>query len=163
MKKVKLYLDCDGVILDTINKSYEMLKSLNITNEEEASIYYKTTNWDELIELSGEIDNSINKIKILSKYFDVEILTHVYSENEANSKIKYFANKLPSIKVNIVPKTVKKADFVFPINSVLVDDYNPNLEYWEEKGGIAVKFSDSGKKSKFITVTDLLDIMNVNF
>ena len=28
---LKLYLDCDGVILDTINKSYQMLKDSNIT------------------------------------------------------------------------------------------------------------------------------------
>ena len=26
----KLYLDCDGVILDTINKSYQIMKENNI-------------------------------------------------------------------------------------------------------------------------------------
>ena len=31
----KLYLDCDGVILDTINMSYKMLKEKGIEREEE--------------------------------------------------------------------------------------------------------------------------------
>ena len=32
--KLKLYLDFDGVILDTINVTYKQLEELNITEEE---------------------------------------------------------------------------------------------------------------------------------
>ena len=32
MKKTKLYLDCDGVILDTINKSYDAHNKKSIIN-----------------------------------------------------------------------------------------------------------------------------------
>ena len=31
----KLYLDCDGVILDTINMSYKMIKNKGLTNEKD--------------------------------------------------------------------------------------------------------------------------------
>ena len=61
----KLYLDCDGVILDTINKSYEMIKSKNLQSEEDIRSFYRDLDWEELIILSGEIDDAISKIKKL--------------------------------------------------------------------------------------------------
>ena len=157
----KLYLDCDGVILDTINKSYQMLKEEGITTEEGRKKFYSNICWETLIIESGEINNSISKIKELNKYYDIEILTHVHSEKEGQEKIKYFNKVLPGINVIIVPKEIKKADFVEATNTVLVDDYSPNLEYWKEKGGIPVKFSDSHKESEFDVITDLLELIDL--
>lgn len=158
----KLYLDCDGVILDTINKSYQILREKGITSEEERRAFYNNVCWRKLIIDSGEIDNSISKIKKLIKHFDVEILTHVYTEGESNAKIEYFAKMLPEVNVIAVPKRINKADFVDPTNAILVDDFSPNLEYWDEKGGISVKFSDSGKKCPYIVITDLLQLLEIN-
>lgn len=158
---LKVYLDCDGVILDTINKSYQMLKEKGITTEEERKTFYSSICWTQLIIDSGEINNSIAKIKQLSKYYDIEILTHYYTESEASAKIEYFKNELPNIKVITVPKTIKKADFVDPTNCVLVDDYSPNLDYWKEKGGIPIKFSDSQKEYEYPVVTDLLELIEL--
>lgn len=159
----KLYLDCDGVILDTINKSYEMIKDKDLKSEEDIRSFYRNLDWGELIILSGEIDDSISKIKKLSEFFDVEILTHVNSENESIVKINYFEEKLPGINVITVPKTIHKCDIVNPNGAILVDDFIPNLELWEEKGGISIKFSDSGKECDFITISDLLELLNINF
>lgn len=158
----KLYLDCDGVILDTINKSYQMLKKEGITTEEGRKKFYSSICWETLIIESGEINNSISKIKELTKYYDIEILTHVHSENEGQEKIKYFNKVLPGINVIVVPKEIKKADFVDPTNAILVDDYTPNLEYWHEKGGIPVKFSDSGKECEFTVIKDLLELIDLS-
>ena len=36
----KLYLDCDGVILDTINTSYKMMEEQNIETDEDRKIFY---------------------------------------------------------------------------------------------------------------------------
>lgn len=163
MKKRKLYLDCDGVILDTINKSYQILKEKNITKDSEINKYYQSIDWKEFLISSGEIDNSISKIKTLSNYFDTKILTHVHSEKEGNAKKEYFKEVLPDIEVIIVPKNIEKRDMVNPKDSVLVDDFSPNLEKWEEKGGIPVKFSNSGKKSTFITITNLLELLEIDF
>lgn len=159
----KLYLDCDGVILDTINRSYIMLKELGITTEPQITEFYSTLNWEKLIKESGEINNSISKIKELSKYFDIEILTHINSEDEVRVKLKYFKENLPGIKVITVSKSIKKADFVDPKGAILVDDYNSNLDYWYEKGGIPIKFSDSGKENKYPAITDLLDLLQLDF
>lgn len=164
MDKLKLYLDCDGVILDTIAKSYEILKKNNITDEEERQKFYKNVNWDELIILSGQIDDSISKIKKLTDYFDVEILTHVYTKKEGTSKINYFKKELPYIKVTIVPKTMEKADFVSAEGCILVDDYLGNLTYWSSHGGISVKFSNTGKKyENCYVIKDLLELLEINF
>ena len=48
-------------------------------------------------------------------------------------------------------------------NYILVDDFIPNLDYWSHKGGISVKFSDSGKECDYVTITDLMDLTKVNF
>lgn len=157
----KLYLDCDGVILDTINKSYNMLKEAGITGEDEVTKFYSSIDWEKLIEESGEINDSINKIKILLDYFDIQILTHVNTNYEARVKMEYFSKKLPGVNVIAVPKRVKKADYVTAKGSILVDDYTPNLDYWKEKGGIPVKFSDSLKECSYMVITDLLELIDL--
>lgn len=160
----KLYLDCDGVILDTVSKDvYEKLIKLGYKTQSQVKEYFSKLNWDEYIIERGQIDNACDKIKELCKYYDVEILTHVNSEEEGNSKIKYFSKELPNVKIITVPKTIKKADYVNAKGAVLVDDYLPNLDYWNQNDGIAVKFSNSGKECDYITITDLLELININF
>lgn len=157
----KIYLDCDGVILDTINKSYKMLLEKRITGEDEVKKFYSNIDWEQLINESGQINNSISKIKELSNYFNIEILTHVNSEKEANTKIRYFAKELPNINVITVPKQIKKADFVDANNAILVDDFSGNLEYWISKGGIGIKFSKTIEESKYKVITDLLELKDI--
>lgn len=158
----KLYLDCDGVILDTINYTYQIIRENNIPSSE-INNFFHNLSWEDLIESAGQIDNSIAKIKKLCEYFDVEILTHVNSENEIKAKLKYFNNVLPEVKVNVVPKIIKKGDAVKPNGAILVDDFLPNLEYWDELGGISVKFSDSDKDCKYIKIKDLLELLDLDF
>lgn len=158
----KLYLDCDGVILDTINYTYKMIREKGIP-EDKIDDFFKNLSWKTLIEESGEIDNSILKIKELSKHFDVEILTHVNSEEEVRAKFKYFTNVLPDIKLNVVPKIIKKGDIVNPKGAILVDDFMPNLDYWNEVGGIPVKFSDTNKECKYTKINDLLELLEIDF
>lgn len=156
----KLYLDCDGVILNTIEVTYRMIKEKGLTLEKDIRHFYRTLSWEALIIEAGQIDSSIEKIKELSKYYDIEILTHVNSVGEVIAKIKYFNEVLPGIKVITVPKEVQKADFITPNGAILVDDYLPNLEYWYEKGGVPIKFSSSNKECKFECITDLLELLN---
>lgn len=158
----KLYLDCDGVILDTINMSYKMIEDRKLKNDAEIEDFYRLLSWEELIKKAGQIDNSINKIKKLMTKYDIEILTHVNSDNEVIAKLNYFSKVLPDIKVITVPKSIKKADAVEAKGNVLVDDFIPNLEYWQQQGGIAIKFSSAGKESPFTSVTDLLELYNLN-
>ena len=114
----KLYLDCDGVILDTINMSYKMIKNKGLTNEKDIEHFYKNLSWEELIIEAGEINNSIEKIKELTKVYDVEILTHVNSDGEIIAKLNYFKEVLPEVKVIAVPKEIKKGDFASSAASI---------------------------------------------
>ncbi len=154
----KLYLDCDGVILDTINAGSKIIKEKNIKTEEEVRSFYQNLCWEKLINEAGEIDNSIAKIKDLMQSYDISILTHVISKSEEIAKKNYFQKVLPQIEVIPVPKEINKADYVNPINNILVDDFMPNLEYWYKKGGIPIKFSDSGKKCKYRSIKDLKEL-----
>ena len=157
----KLYLDCDGVILDTINMSYKMLKEKGIEKEEEKKDFYRNLSWEELIIEAGEINNATDKIKKLAEIYDVAILTHVISEGEIIAKENYFKEVLPEVKVIAVPKEIRKADAVDPKGNILVDDFLPNLDYWHEKGGISIKFSDSGKECIYQTITDLSELLEL--
>ncbi len=157
----KLYLDCDGVILDTINMSYKMLKEKGIEREEEKEDFYRNLSWEELIIEAGEINNATDKIKKLTEIYDVAILTHVISEGEIIAKENYFKAVLPNVKVISVPKGTKKSDAVDPKGNILVDDFLPNLDYWHEKGGISIKFSDSGKECIYQTITDLSELLEL--
>ena len=70
---------------------------------------------------------------------------------------------LPDINIIYVPKNIRKSDYVNPKNSILVDDFLPNLEHWEEKGGIPIKFSSSGKSCKYHKIEDLLELLDKSF
>ena len=155
-----LYIDFDGVILNTIDITYMMLEDAGIGFDEVEKIadFYEKLDWDSLFSQSRPINNSIENIKKLmdSYLFNVSVLSHVNSDSEASSKKKYLEEKIPGLKFIPVKITDKKCDVVDCKNAILVDDYMGNLELWDQKGGIAVKFSDKGNKYKFITVSDLL-------
>ena len=161
--KIKLYLDFDGVILDTINTTYKHLEQLNITEEEKKQEYYRTVDWHKLIHETDQIDNSIDKIKkiIESNLYDVAVLTHVNSELEGIIKIDYLADEIPGLKVIPVPKKIDKCDAVNPQNAVLVDDFLDNLELWYKKGGIPIKFSDNGKECKYSSISSLDEVISM--
>ena len=159
--KIKLYLDFDGVILDTINVTFRKLEELNITEEEEIQAFYRNVDWKKLLNETKEINNSLANIKkiIDSNLYDVEILTHVNSELEGELKTEYINGIFKNIKVNPVFKHIEKCDSVNPINAILIDDYLPNLDGWHENGGIAIKFSDNGKECKYPSICSLDEII----
>ena len=166
MKKIKLYIDFDGVILDTIKITYQMIEDKNLQTQEEIINFFKSINWKELLKISPIINDSINCIKkiIESEKFDVTILTHVNSDHEKEEKIKFIKKEIPNIKIIACPKRINKCDFVNPINAILIDDYIGNLEKWQAKGGISIKFSDKNKENpNFITITKLDQILDIDF
>lgn len=48
----QLYIDFDGVILDTMTKSYEELKKENIDRNDDEKVreFFRNTDWKKLIE-----------------------------------------------------------------------------------------------------------------
>ncbi len=159
----KLYIDCDGVILNTIDESYKILKEKKIESTEAIRKFYLSLDWEKFITDSGEILDAVSKIKKISEsnLYEIKILTHVCSENESLAKTKYFKERLPKVEVIIVPKDIKKTEIVDPKGAILVDDFLGNLDDWYEKGGIPVKFSNSGKRCKYTKITDLEELLEL--
>ena len=52
-----LYIDFDGVIMDTINKTYEMMDEENIDrkNNEEVKKFYENIDWKRILKETKEI------------------------------------------------------------------------------------------------------------
>ncbi len=163
---MKLYLDFDGVILDTISVTYQMIEDQNLQTRDEILNFYRTLDWNNLLKISPVMNDSINCIRKLIKtnIYDISVLTHVNSKHEEEEKIKMINRQFPDLEIIPCPKVIDKCDFVDPTGAILVDDYLPNLEKWEEKGGISVKFSDKNKKNdRFITITRLDQLLDIKF
>lgn len=158
---IKLYLDFDGVILNTIDVTYEMIDKNNITSQGEKNKFYQNIDWFNLIDNCSEINNSISNIRniIKSKLYDVTILTHIVGKNEAEAKRKYLHSKLKNIDIITVNIGTNKCDIVDCKNAILVDDYINNLDLWYKKGGIPIKFSDKGKKCKYMSIKSLDELI----
>ncbi len=160
---IKLYLDFDGVILNTIDVTYDMLAKRNITDGKEKDEFYRNLDWFDLINGCSEIENSVSNIKrlIKSDLYDICILTHIGAgSSELSAKRKYLKDKFGNIKVIGVKKGINKCDVVDCYNAILVDDYMNNLELWYEKGGIPIKFSDNGRKCKFMSIKNLGELVD---
>ncbi|HOZ53714.1 MAG TPA: hypothetical protein PKY25_00010 [Bacilli bacterium] len=161
----QLYIDFDGVILDTIDVCYKMIADRQIERSETEKVetFFKELDWSEIIDTTPVINDSINEIRKIcdSNKFNIFILTHVYSTNEMVSKISFINKYLPEITVVSVPKALSKTDVVYPEGAILIDDYSGNLKDWEEKGGQAVKFVKEKENGKYIEITRLSEIINI--
>ncbi len=163
MERKNLYIDFDGVVLDTIDVLYKEIenlknKGIDLSTEESKREFFKNYNWHLLINDDLIINDSINCIKkiIDSDKFNINILTHITSLEEAVAKVKYIRKHLNDITIIPVPKQISKTKMVHTKDSILVDDYSLNLREWEKEGGIPVRFSKK-RNSKGFLVIDKLD------
>ena len=71
----QLYIDFDGIILDTMTKSYKELEKehIDIKDQERVMDFFRNLDWKKLIEETEEINDSINEIKKIcdSRKFNV--------------------------------------------------------------------------------------------
>lgn len=161
----QLYIDFDGVILDTMTKSYEELKreKIDFNDQERVQEYFRNIDWKKLIEETDEINDSINEIKKIcaSKKFNVYILTHINSTNEMIEKIKYLHKNLPQVTVVSVPKEIPKTEVVNPSAAILIDDYSGNIKEWQKKLGIGIKFVKELEGSDYPEITHLSEVIDM--
>ena len=162
-----LYIDFDGVIMDTINKTYEMMNEKKIDKTDNGAVrnFYENIDWKKLLLETDEINGAISKVKKLndSSKFNVAILTHVNSLNEAIEKVKFIRKFYNDITIIPVPKAISKTKMVHTKDAILVDDYTGNLVEWKSEGGIGIKFSLKPKDSDFIVIDDLDKIFDLKF
>lgn len=152
----RLYVDFDGVILNTNPILYEEAKKSNYSKEDNE--FYKNFDFKKVLKDEYILNDSINCLKKLidSSKFEVNILTHCSSFNEGIDKISYIRKFFKEISVIICPKEVSKAKLIHSKDAILIDDYSGNLKEWEEEGGIPIRFSPE-LESKGFQVINRLD------
>ena len=160
-----LYIDFDGVIMNTIEIAYQDMidKNINQDNQKEVRDYYKNLDWKELLRNSKVINDGINCMNkiIESERFEVFILTHINSLHEAVEKIKFIRKYFKGITIIPVPRELSKTEMVHVEDSILIDDYAGNLKEWQEKGGIAIRFSEKLHGKGFIVIDKLDKILDI--
>ena len=161
----QLYIDFDGVILDTISKTYTEIEKQGIDkkNQDKVIEYFKNVDWEKLIEETDQINDSINEIKKIcaSKKFNVYILTHINSTNEMIAKIKYLHKVLPQVTVVSVPKQIPKTEVVNPSAAILIDDYSGNIKEWQKNLGIGIKFVKEKENGDYPEITFLSEVIDM--
>lgn len=162
-----LYIDFDGVLMDTITTSYRLLDESEIdkNNPDEILKFYQTLNWEEIIEVTPILNDSINRLKNIkdSNRFDVSILTHVNSTAEIVEKVKFIRKYFHDITVIACPKQISKTMMVHAKDAILIDDYTENLVEWKNAGGIGIKFSTVYKDRGFKCISHIDEILKMNF
>lgn len=161
---INLYIDFDGVIMNTIEISYKELEKLNINPKEfdKTQEYFRDLDWKEFLNKKcTPINDSIECIQkiIDSNLFNVNILSHINSLDEAIEKIKYIRKYFKDITFIPVPKKISKTKMVHTSGSILIDDYSGNLREWEATGGIGVRFSEKLNGKGFYVINRLDQII----
>ncbi len=159
----ELYIDFDGVIMDTIPYLYRDLEASNVdsSSEEEMVKFFSKYDYSTIINDSNILNDSLQCIKKLkeSRLFQISILTHICSLEEGIVKVNYIRRYFKDITIVLTPTSIEKTEMVHSENAILVDDYSGNLRAWKEKGGIAVRFSKNLEKSDFITINKLDELI----
>ena len=161
----QLYIDFDGVILDTMTRSYEELnkRGIDLKDQEKVMAFFRELDWKKLIEETEPINDSINEIKKIcaSKKFNVYILTHINSTNEMVEKIKYLHKNLPQVTIVSVPKEIPKTEVVNASAAILIDDYSGNIKERKKKLGIGIKFVKELEGSDYPEITHLSEVIDM--
>ena len=160
---INLYIDFDGVLVDTINETYRMIaeRGISLDDTEKVAKFYRELDWNELLSNTKEINNAFENISALedSVIYKPCILTTVHSTGEMKAKIMFIRSRNKNINVICVPKGIEKCEMVDPRNAILIDDFGGNLKSWVENGGIGIKFSEEDS-NKYMTISSLDELIN---
>ena len=132
---MKIYIDFDGVILDTDTTIDNIIKDSNIDKKE----YIRNCNWDNLLNSTAVINNSIKYLK--ESKLDINLLSKISTLEEGIAKVKYLRNNNINMNIHLVPTKISKSDIVNPKGNILIDDKVYNLDEWNSKGGTSIFFN----------------------
>lgn len=137
-----IYIDFDGVILDTETLLFEeWRKNLerHLLPEIVKIKYIQNSNWNYIINNSNIINDSIYYLKQMNptKSF---ILTKIHSQKEGEEKVIWLRKNQVLQPVILVPYHLKKTDIAFSKDNILIDDCLKNLKEWKEAGGKPIFF-----------------------
>ena len=169
MEKPIFYCDCDGVILNTIEVAFAIMREngCNLSNRDEVDYYFKRKiDWNEIFERASFINDSIGKINNLKKediFKDIIILTKISGANhEERLKRDLFKEILPDIKVVTLQYGLSKSSVVSARGNILLDDEIKNCTEWRKEDGVAILFSPYMSNLDANIVSSISDIVDTN-
>ena len=170
MKKPILYCDCDGVIFNTIDVAFDIMRNMGCDMHDRNQIDYyfrEIIDWYEVFDKATIINNSIDKIKLLREkdiFLDIIILTKLSgNKHEEGLKREVFKSYLPDTKVITLPYKSQKTSVVStPEDHILIDDEKRNCVNWQEHDGTAILFSQIYNDLDNDIVSDLMDVSNTH-
>lgn len=147
-----LYIDFDGVILDTEGLLFEEWRknpNRHSLSEFDKIKYIQNSDWNYIINNSEIINDSIYYLKQMDPN-ESAILTKIHSlSNEGVSKVRWLREQGVKQSIILVPYMVKKTDIVDASGNILVDDCLKNLDDWVNCNGTPMFFdiNDDGYDS----------------
>jgi hypothetical protein len=163
-----LYSDCDGVLINSIDVSYDMMIEMgcDMNNRNEVDYFFrKVIDWNEVFRRVQIINDGPEKLKILKEsglFKDVVIATGICGNySEEGLKRIFFGDILPGMRVITIQYGIPKALAVpKAYESILVDDEPRNGVKWEKYGGEAVLFIPNHSNLEKNIISDILDVPN---
>jgi 5'(3')-deoxyribonucleotidase len=139
-----IYCDMDGVLAD-----FDKVPNAVARYKNEPNFFYDLE----------PISENVNAIKqLITKEYVIKILSKSPHEKADNDKRKWLAKYLPEIKTeNIIfarPEQTK-ISFVDELEkhfSVLLDDYEKNIDEWRNENGIAFKITKENTIPKWFVI-----------
>lgn len=178
--KVSLYLDFDGVVLDTNRYTRNELlrqygidkwthKRSNIEDDKKVAQFFKDFNWVNHIEKIPQINDSLHTMEALRDcgiFNGPCIFTNCASSNEAKVKKEFLFDKISGIDMIYQTDTraTKKIplewryDFISNSHPALVDDDPHNLDDWR---GYAIPFNGGNPNYNFPAMESLDELFEM--
>jgi len=161
----RLYIDFDGVVLDTIPHLYSAIEKEGIdpSNVSQAAVFFSKFDFKKIINDDNILNNSIESINklIKSNIFEISFLSHINSLDEGVIKVEYLRRYFEDINIILVPKEISKTKIVHSKGAILVDDYSGNLKEWKEAGGIGIRFNKSLESKGYEVINDLSKLIDL--
>lgn len=147
-----IFIDCDGVIIDSeqrMLKRKEEMGLLNHKDSEQFSKYFSLADemigeWETIIKDAKSINNSVEIIRELEMMKrKIAILTKIHSLKEMRIKVQDLReNRHIYSPIIFVPPKTQKYEVVIPNHQLLIDDSRKNINGWIEHDGQGLLFDD---------------------
>ena len=141
-----IYIDFDGVILDTEDLLFEDWRrniKFHSKTENEKVLYIQKADWNEILNNSPILNDSLYYLNNMDPN-ETCILTKIHSlSNEGKEKIRWIREKGIEQNVILVPYHNKKTDLVRATGNILIDDCLKNLDDWLLDGGKPILFDSN--------------------
>ena len=145
-----VFIDFDGVILDSQERMLDRKYSLGFQDHTSIDEFYKyfsyadlhPEEWDYIIREANSLNNSVEIIKELEGMKEkIAILTKVHSFYEMQVKVEDLRNNRKiSCPIIFAPFGVQKHEVVVPNGQILIDDSKTNIRLWNENVGNGLLF-----------------------